>query len=329
MKKQLLFLMTLCVTVMAYSQVFTDNYISYVVTSTTSNTVKVYSYDTAGGSDVTIPATVSYNSVTYSVTGIHQMSFMNKNLTSVVLPSSLISIELFAFANNQLSSITIPDSVVSIAIAAFENNQLTSANIPTSLSVIDDQVFRNNLLNTINFHNGITSIGQASFFGNQLTSITIPSNVTNISSYAFSSNPLNLVTSESIVPPTIVTGGAQDTFGSNRGVIDLVIPVGTEGPYVTDPGALWTDFNTVNGVSLSVSDYELDNDVKVLTTLDEIKIVSNGGSKLNNYAIYNISGAKVASGTESEISKSFLSDGVYILKLTFNKGTLTKKIIVN
>lgn len=328
MKKQLLILMTLFMSVMAYSQVFTVDYITYVVTSTSSNTVKAFSYDTAGGSSVTIPTTVDDNSITYSVTGIHQMSFMNKNLTSVILPNSLTTIEWFAFANNQLSSIVIPDSVMSIAIAAFENNQLISANIPTSLTVIEDQVFRNNQLNAISFHSGITSIGQASFLGNQLTNVTIPSNVTNISSYAFSNNPLTLVTSESTVPPTIVTGGATDTFGSNRSGIDLIIPVGTEGSYVTDPGALWTDFNTVNGVALSISEFEIGNAIKVISTAKTLNIISYSGARLNNYELYDITGSKIAKGSETEIMTNSFSKGIYVLKLNFDKGTVVRKVVV-
>jgi hypothetical protein len=257
MKKQLLILMTSFMSLMAYSQVFTVDHITYLVTSTTSNTVKAFSYDTAGGTNVIIPDTVDDNSITYSVTAIHQMAFMNKNLTSVALPSSLISIEMFAFATNQISSIIIPDSVMSIAIAAFENNQLISVNIPASLTVIEDQVFRNNQLNNMFIPDGITSIGQSAFYNNLFTTVIIPNSVTNISSYAFSSNPLISVISEAVLAPTIVTGGAGDSFGTSRSTIDLTIPTGTSAAYVS---AQWTGFNSVTEVgSAQIGDTFIDN----------------------------------------------------------------------
>lgn len=329
MKKQLLILMTFLIAAIGYSQVFTINHITYIVTSTTSNTVKAFSYDTSGGTSVIIPATVDNNSITYNVTAIHQMAFMNKNITSVDLPSSLTSIELFAFANNQLSSIVIPDNVTSIAIAAFENNQLTSTNIPASLTVIEDQVFRNNQLSTISFHNGITSIGQASFYGNSLTHVIIPSSVTNISSYAFSNNPLALVTSESNTPPTITTGGASDTFDIDRSNIDLEIPTGTEGPYVTDSGALWTGFNTVNGVSLSVDKFEFANDINVITTTEGINIFAPNNVSLQNYTLYNMTGQRITEGAETAITTTSFEKGIYILNLVFDKGVIIKKVIIN
>ena len=42
-----------------------------------------------------------------------------------------------------------------------------------------------------------------------------------------------------------------------------------------------------------------------------------------------LQGRKVATGTKSEIPTNFLASGIYILKLDFDKGTLTKKIIAN
>ncbi|WP_052461037.1 leucine-rich repeat domain-containing protein [Psychroserpens mesophilus] len=281
------------------------------------------------------------------ITSIGDVAFEENLITSVTLPSSLISIGNQAFKDNQITNITIPNGVISIGDSAFMINQLVSLDIPDSVTNMGNSAFKNNVLTSVVLGNGIASIGELCFQNNQLTNIAmsdsvttiqdgafennlltnivIPSNVTVIQGNAFIGNPLTSVTSENTTPPGVVTG-SEDTFAANRGGIDLIIPTGTTNDYLANG---WTGFNSVTEAVLSVSDYGLANTVKVLTTPDEIKIVSNEGAKLNNYAIYNISGAKVASGTERVISKSFLAEGVYILKLTFNKGTLTKKVIVN
>lgn len=351
MKKYLLVLITFCLTAIGYSQTFTDNYITYTVLSTTSNTARVHAYDVAGGSNVVIPATVNYNSVTYTVVAINQMAFMNKSLTSVSLPSTLTSIGLFAFATNQITSISIPNAVSSIGIAAFENNQLTSANLPTSLTIIEDQVFRNNFLTSVIIPNGVTSIGQAAFFGNQLTSVSIPNSVTNISSYAFNTNQLTSVTipnnvttigshafnlnplanvfSLATTPPTITTtGDTFDTFAIDRSTIYLHIPPGTTAAYVTDSGALWTGFASTTEDALSNSNFELENGIKVITTENSIKVITNNELQLENYSVYNLSGQKIATGLDNVIMTSYFAKGIYLVTLNFNKGSVVKKVLV-
>ncbi len=117
-------------------------------------------------------------------------------------------------------------------------------------------------------------------------------------------------------------------YNGDRSTIHLHIPGGTSGVYYLNTGALWTGFNPVTEDALSVSDFELANDVKVITTTDALKIIASNSVGLQNYTLYNIAGSKVATGTENEILTSAFSKGIYILKLDFNKGTVTKKVIV-
>ncbi|WP_456438348.1 T9SS type A sorting domain-containing protein [Psychroserpens sp.] len=42
-----------------------------------------------------------------------------------------------------------------------------------------------------------------------------------------------------------------------------------------------------------------------------------------------MTGAKIASGNESEIATSSFSKGIYILKLDFYEGTVVKRIVIN
>lgn len=419
MKKSLLILVTLFIVTIGYSQTFTDNYITYGVTSTSNNTVYASDYDASGGTVVNIPATVAYSGTTYSVTligsnafknkgltsvtmannitsiypnsfrdnaitsltlsdnviSIGSAAFINNQLTSVTLPNGLTNITLGSFANNLLTTITIPDNVTSIdqsAFAgnqlqnvtigtsvttigvqafynnvlssvvipdnvtsigtnAFTNNQLTSVVIPNNVTSIGDNAFVSNNLATVVFGNNVTTIGHAAFGSNNLTNITLPSSVTNIATIAFINNPLTSVTSLATIPPNIATGGSTDTFGNYvlRSDINLTIPTGTTSVYATDTGALWTGFKTVNGVVLGVADFELTDNLKVITTTDKIKVSFSNNIRLQNYTLYNITGIEVVKGKEREIPTTYLAKGIYILKLDFDKGTVVKKVAVN
>ena len=115
-----------------------------------------------------IPASVTYNGVTYSVTSISSGAFYNcSSLTSITIGNGVTSIGERAFEDcDGLTSVTIPDSVTSIGERAFYwCSGLTSITIPDS----------------------VTSIGKYAFYDcSGLTSITIPDSVTSIGGYAFS-----------------------------------------------------------------------------------------------------------------------------------------------
>ena len=87
-----------------------------------------------------IPASVEYNSVTYSVTSIGQYAFSGcSGLTSVTIGNSVTSIGNNAFSDcNNMTSIDIPNSVARIGTNVFSNcSSLTSLTIPASVVQID------------------------------------------------------------------------------------------------------------------------------------------------------------------------------------------------
>jgi len=276
MKNQLLILMALLVITIGYSQIV-ENYTTYTVTSSSTISVTGYNYIATEGADVVIPAAVTDNSITYSVTNIGTVAFINKGLTSVIIPNTIINIGNAAFRINLLTNVTIPDSVITIGSGAFVSNPL---------------------MNSVVLGNNLETIGNSAFGGCAITNITIPDSVT------------------SIIPPIITTGGSTDTFGDHSS-IDLIISNGITGVYITDSGALWTGFNSV---VLSTSNFELANNITVITTSDELKVTHSNNIKLQNYTIYNMSGAIVTTGKKSEIPTTYLASGIYILKLDFDKG---------
>lgn len=181
-----------------------------------------YSNEYSG--DVTIPASVTYNSTTYSVTSIDDHAFQYcSGLTSIDVPNSVTIIGGCAFSGcSGMFRVNIPNSVTSIGEEAFGGcTGLTSIDIPNSITTIGNYAFHgcsgltnitvagnnpkydsrgncnaiietasNTLItgcqNTV-IPNSVTSIGVWAFSGcTGLTSIDIPNSVTSIGSSAFS-----------------------------------------------------------------------------------------------------------------------------------------------
>ena len=121
-----------------YSPTFasvTINGIAYELNGTTATVVSGGNYT----GTIVIPASVTYDSVTYSVTNIGQRAFSGcTGLTSVTIGNSVTSIGMFAFYQcSSLTSVTIGNSVTSIGDAAFAAcTGLTSLTIPNSVTSI-------------------------------------------------------------------------------------------------------------------------------------------------------------------------------------------------
>ena len=148
MKKILSLILALVATTTLWAYDFRSGDLYYNTTSDT--TVKVtYQYEWSsnnytGLTTVTIPETVTYNDISYSVTSIGDLAFLRcSSLTSVIIPNSVTSIENSAFSGCiSLTSITIPNSVTSIGDEAFfDCCSLTSITIPSSVTSIGKIVF--------------------------------------------------------------------------------------------------------------------------------------------------------------------------------------------
>ena len=117
---------------------------------------------------VTIPATVSYNGITYSVTAIGKFAFYynRSGLTGASIPNTVVTIDDYAFGGcSNMTEISIGNSVTSIGREAFCGcSSLTTVTIPDS----------------------VTFIGERAFYGcSSLSSIIIPKSVVVIGIFAF------------------------------------------------------------------------------------------------------------------------------------------------
>ena len=150
--------------------------------------------------DITIPASVTYSNVTYSVISIGNNAFNYcTDLTSITIPNSVTTIGGSAFADcSGLTSIDIPSSVTSIGDYAFLGcSGLMSIIVEAGNTKYDSREDCNALIETATntiiagcqttiIPNSVTSIGEAAFaYCSGLTSIDIPNSVNSIGDYAF------------------------------------------------------------------------------------------------------------------------------------------------
>ncbi len=237
---------------------------------------------------VVIPATVTYNEVTYNVTSIGISAFWNcSGLTSITIPNGVKSIENGAFSGcSDLTSITIPNSVTSMGNSTFENcSGLTSITIPNSVTSIGNSAFYGcSGLTSITIPNSVTSIGNYAFtYCSGLISITIPDGVTSIGSSAFRDcsgltsvtigngvtsiglyafdfcSGLTSITNMAIVPQTITS----NTFSTYSGVT-LHVLEGCKDAYAV--ANYWKDFTIVDDIGADISF----NDGNAYTSMNEI-----------------------------------------------------------
>jgi hypothetical protein len=209
---------------MSFAQQFVVNGVQYNMLTGTTN-VEVIGNTTEYTGNITIPSTLPYNNVSYSVTSIGSSAFYGcSGLTSLTLPNSVTSIGSSAFYEcTGLTSLTIPNSVTSIGEAAFNGcSGLTSLTIPNSVTSIGDGAFLgcSGLIRLI-IPNSVTSIGQEAFYNcSGLTSLTLPNSVTSIGSWAFSS----CIGLTSLTIPNSVTSIGTSAFQYCSGLTSLTIP---------------------------------------------------------------------------------------------------------
>jgi hypothetical protein len=167
-------------------------------------------------SDLIIPEEIDG----YPVNSIQSWSFREKQLTSVIIPDSVLMLGANTFQNNQLTSISIPETVISIDPLVFAENQLTSLTLPSDLNSIGYGAFWMNLLTSVTIPNSVTHIGGWAFWDNNLTDVFIPNTVVSIEEGVFGLNQLT-----NLIIPESVTRIGHYSFEWNQ-LTSVIIPQG-------------------------------------------------------------------------------------------------------
>ena len=279
MKKLITLFVALVATTALWAHDFAIDGIYYSILADKNNEVKVTfrgssynSYNNEYSGSVTIPATITYNGTTYSVTMIDQAAFYKcSSLTSVTIPNSVTFIGGSAFEScSGLTSVTIPNSVTLIGNSAFKrcSGLIYATILPNSVTAFGTNVFYgcSSLTSVVwNIKNGIefSSSSEAPFymgesqitsfiFGenvqhipsylcygmSKLTSITIPNSVTTIGNFAFGlCKGLTSVNCLAEVPPFL--SGTAFSYTS----IPVYVPCGKVATYKATSG--WKSFSNI------------------------------------------------------------------------------------
>ena len=111
------------------------------------------------------------------------------SLQSVVIPSSVTTIEESAFDRCSLTSIQIPTSVTTIGERAFAANKIKELVVPGNIVRIEDGCFiANDDMTGLTIQEGVKEIGKGAFSGNDwLQIISVPSTLTAVEENAIDS----------------------------------------------------------------------------------------------------------------------------------------------
>ena len=143
--------------------------------------------------DVTIPSTVTYNGITYTVSTIGNDAFHGCNgLTSIDIPNSVVYIGSYAFYGCSSLETLYFNAENCRSFSQGTTNPFYNSNISTIIigdnvqTIPDFFLYGLNTLTNVIFGNSVTSIGKYSFRNCKgLSSIIIPNTVFSIGDFAF------------------------------------------------------------------------------------------------------------------------------------------------
>ena len=244
---------------------------------------------------VSIPATITHNGTTYTVTGIGNHAFRNcDGLTGVSIPNTVTQIGNFAFYEcPSLTAISIPYGVTTLGLEAFGMTGLTAVYIPNSVTYMGSEMFyyctslrsvtlpetitNFNLmrsfqgctsLNKIVIPNGVTTIQDYAFKGcTSLKEVTIPLTTTTIEQGAFDGcTALNSVSCFATTPPSLYNDNVFPSEAYSNATLN--VPSSVQSDYQAADG--WKLFSNINGVDY---DFVLNNLKYVITSNTTVKCV--------------------------------------------------------
>lgn len=215
---------------------------------------------------VVIPSTVHYDGEIYVVTQIGANAFQNyTGITTVVLPSTLTTIENNAFRNctgltqintpqplstigdyafegcGQLAAFSLNASISSLGTGCFKNcTSLSGLQFPSTFSIIPDEAFYGcSSLTTVQLPPTTTAVGAKAFCRcTGLTSVEMDHSVQSIGDSAFAHCPaITSIKCLTATPPACQPA----TFAQVPTAIPVTVPMASVGSYQTAQG--WNKFS--------------------------------------------------------------------------------------
>ena len=283
----------------AKAQYFEVDGIVYGITA--NQTAAVQPYNTLLGNPyrgaITIPQTVEYGGITYTVTALGASAFENcVEVTSLTLPQTIRSIGSYCFYNSNFTSLQLPDSLRCIGDHAFLYSRVGSLHLPahfeeygdaafwarnlTAITVDEDNprycsiggwlyskdslalcVVPDGVAGVINVPPFVRYVGKMAFgFNSRMTSVSLPEGLVSIGDFAF--NCCSVV--NNVVIPSTVSSIGICPFSYCPQLSNLTIANGNT-HYVMDGLLLYSSgYDTLVSCHKSGVTVALNPNVKVL-----------------------------------------------------------------
>ena len=197
-QRTLLALLALMPTAMWAQTTFTQGDFTYTVTDEDAKTVSIAKAEAATLTGaLVIQTSVTESNETYAVTSIAKYAFQGQSITSVTIPSSIMSIGDWAFRDcYSLANIRIEDSENPLSMVAGYYSPFSANNAYTYITERSVYIGRNltlsaesqvfDAITSVEFGPNVTTINSYLFYqAAKLSSVTIGNGVTTIGDYAF------------------------------------------------------------------------------------------------------------------------------------------------
>ncbi len=296
-------------------------------------TQTITDYDTDGGLDVIIPEQIDNIDVLH----IGSNAFFAKGLTSVTLPSELLTIEdgeidiedmeqsYSAFGLNEIEDIVIPDNVIYVGIGAFwgqgrliEQKLLSSITIGESVEEIGDYAFNEGVISELLLSDDLIVVGEYAFADNEIGELIIPDNVEDVGIYAFANNKIAVLDMGSGLEQI------DDGVFANNEIEELTIPdnvisIGSNAFSDNDIVEI-----TFNEVMESIGEYAFANN-----EIDEL-VIPDSLISIGKYAFDNNNISNIDLGNVSDIGKyAFSNNKIELLTIHDNIASINDGVFCN